>query len=175
MGKSQLAREYAYTHQEEYTSIWWISVPNISQDFVAIAYELVQYHAQCIARMGNPDYHRIAIALGLPPHTMTEAGQVSSSPETIEDVVGAVKRWLANIDNKRWLMIMDNHDDLKVDVGKYLPSSSSGHILITSRVPESARLGDGLELGGIREEDAIEILRKSARRDWTSFETREFI
>jgi hypothetical protein len=175
MGKSQLALEYAHAHQEEYSSIWWISVPNISQDIVAIAQDLVQHHAQHMAKTAQPDYHRIAITLGLPTHAVTETGRINASSKTIDDVISAVKRWLSAKDNKRWLMIMDNHDDLQVDVGKYLPSSSSGRILITSRVSDSARLGDSLELGGIREEDAIEILRKSARRDQASFETRESI
>jgi hypothetical protein len=174
MGKTELALQYAYQHLKEYTSVWWISVPAISQGFVGIAQALVQHHAQRVARTGQPDYSRIASMLGLPLDTVTENGQFKASEEAVAGVVEAVKGWLAADDNKRWLMIMDNHDDLEVDVEEYLPAGMTGSILITSRAPDSARLGTGsLEVEGIREEDAIEILRKSARKDTASFENRK--
>jgi hypothetical protein len=92
MGKSQLALEYAHAHQGEYTSVWWVNVPNMSKDFVSIAQELVEHHGQCISKTARPDYRRIAISLGLPPHAVTEAGQVDISPETINGVINGVKR-----------------------------------------------------------------------------------
>jgi hypothetical protein len=171
MGKSQLALQYAYVHKEEYTSIWWISVPTISRGFVSIAQELFRYHARSMAKRCQPDYHRIAAALGLPPNVVTETGLVRASEDAIMEVVTAVKGWLTAEDNQRWLIILDNHDDLKVDIMDYLPPSLSGSVIITSRVSDSARLGDSLEVVGVQEDDAIEILRKSARIDLASFET----
>ena len=42
------------------------------------------------------------------------------------------KLWLANID-KRWLCILDNADDRKIDYAAYFPSGHRGSIIITTR------------------------------------------
>jgi hypothetical protein len=175
MGKSELALQYAHEHQKEYSSIWWISVPTISQGFLGIAQELAQHHAQYMVRKNQLDYGRIAAALGLPPNTMTRTGRIQASEEAVMSIISTVKEWLAAEHNRRWLIILDNHDDPEVDVMKYLPSNLTGSIIITSRVPDSAHLGDSLEVVGADEEDAIEILRKSARMDLTLFGTRKLI
>lgn len=48
-------------------------------------------------------YRSIAATLDLPG---------ADDPKT--DVLGLVSRWLSNIDNGRWLMILDNADDINV-------------------------------------------------------------
>lgn len=46
------------------------------------------------------------------------------------EAVGAVKRWLEN--NPDWLLILDNADEIEM-TQEFIPSSQTGHILLTSR------------------------------------------
>ena len=79
--------------------------------------------------------------------------------------------WFAAEDNNKWLLIFDNYDDLKnVDIYDFLDPSSSGSILITSRSRDTGRIGKELEIQDVAEDEALEILRKSARRDTDLFE-----
>lgn len=42
--------------------------------------------------------------------------------------------WLSNV-QKRWLLIIDNADDERIDLSKYFPNNNRGHILVSTRVP----------------------------------------
>ena len=46
-----------------------------------------------------------------------------------------VKLWLA-CNSRRWLLIIDNVDDLEIDYSEYISSSKRGDILLTTRNPE---------------------------------------
>ena len=84
-------------------------------------------------------YRSIAATLDLPG---------ADDPKT--DVLGLVSRWLSNIDNGRWLLILDNADDIDVfqktqeegsskgnglnlPLSSYIPQSITGSVLVTTR------------------------------------------
>ena len=46
-----------------------------------------------------------------------------------------VAQWLAN-KSQRWLLIIDNADNLEVDYSQYMPSNKTGDIMLTTRNPE---------------------------------------
>jgi hypothetical protein len=63
---------------------------------------------------------------------------IGLSTETCGDNLRAVTNWLEDRSNGRWLMILDNADDIDLfkpgsGVSDYLPHSDHGSILITSR------------------------------------------
>lgn len=174
MGKTQLAIQYAHSYGNSYTSVWWVNAnttATLTKDFLKILYEIVSHHARLRTGTGqSPDYAWIATMLGLPFGTLDAAGKVSPVADT-EVVVEAVKGWLGNEDNSRWLLIVDNYDDLEnVDIADYLPREG-GRIIVTSRAQDSQRLGKGLEVEGAQMEDCLEILRKSAGTKLENFET----
>lgn len=165
IGKSQLAAEYAYTHENLYTSVWWVNANttlSLVQDFSAILQQLVSYHAQVRTSTGQrPDYSWIATLLRLPANAIDQEGQLVAATD-MKPIVQAVKSWLANKENQKWLIIVDNYDDLEaVDIADYLPQST-GSVIITSRAQQSRRFGSSFELDVVDLEDGIEILRKSA-------------
>ncbi|PVH80414.1 TPR-like protein [Cadophora sp. DSE1049] len=45
--------------------------------------------------------------------------------------------WLSS-QSKPWMLVIDNADDVEMDITKYFPSGSNGHILVTTRNPEVA-------------------------------------
>lgn len=60
----------------------------------------------------------------------------------LNEVVEAVKVWLSEVGNTRWLAVFDNYDNPKirgnadataVDIGKFLPDADQGSVIITTR------------------------------------------
>ncbi|MCK5661163.1 MAG: tetratricopeptide repeat protein, partial [Methanosarcinales archaeon] len=76
------------------------------------------------------DYVAIAELLNLPEKNEAEQNLV----------VASVKRWLGRKANTGWLLIFDNADNPNL-IKNYLPLSSKGHILLTSRAQAFDYLG----------------------------------
>ena len=175
IGKTQLAIQYAYSHRKDYTSVWWVNASTtqaLSQGFFGIAQQLLSYHIQVGSTTTGqrPEIAQIAIALGLPPDIVNQNGEVDASRDTMGNVVNAIKSWFAAEDNNRWLLILDNYDDVRnVNIDDFLDPSSSGSILITSRSRDTSRIGQEHEVQEVTEGEALEILRRSAHRDMASF------
>ncbi|PVF95715.1 hypothetical protein CPB86DRAFT_787723, partial [Serendipita vermifera] len=64
-----------------------------------------------------------------------------------------------------WLLIIDNADDPDLDLTPFIPSSSHGTIIITSRICDHGYLSPTahLELGAMQEKEAIETLCHASR------------
>jgi tetratricopeptide (TPR) repeat protein len=72
--------------------------------------------------------------------------------------VNAVKGWLSS--NQRWLLILDNADDLKM-VREFIPHEKNGHVLLTTRARATgavARFVEIQEMG--TKEGALFLLRR---------------
>ncbi|KAF2009243.1 TPR-like protein [Aaosphaeria arxii CBS 175.79] len=134
VGKSQLAVEYSYRVREIDDSIWvfWI-------------------HAGTTERFIE-GYRKIA-----------ERARISGRDDPGVDVLAIVNAWLSDESNGRWLLIVDNADDMEVitsnpsgglglprastggsagssrrPIWDYIPQSSNGSVLVTSRNREVA-------------------------------------
>ena len=172
IGKTQLAIQYAYVRQKDYTSVWWVNASTtqtLSQGFLGIAQQLLAYHAKETMAGLNLNSAQIAGALGLPSGVVDQNGKLTTSRDITEIVVNAVIAWFAADDNNQWLLIIDNYDDLKnVNIYEFLPQGSPGSVLITSRSRDTCRVGKALEIQEVTEDEALEILRKSAHWDMAS-------
>lgn len=71
--------------------------------------------------------------------------------------VAAVRSWME--DHTDWLLIFDNVDNLGM-VSDFIPSTSKGHILLTTQVPTTARIAQRVNIDGMDpEEGALLLLR----------------
>ncbi len=74
---------------------------------------------------------------------------------------------------KSWIMVFDNYDDVRAfdNIADLIPDAPNGRVLITSRHSESAQLasreGCAIELHGLAEDDALEVLFKNAKKPKT--------
>ncbi|KAF3936044.1 hypothetical protein ABW20_dc0100975 [Dactylellina cionopaga] len=69
MGKSQIALEYAYRHNRDYTAVFWVSAANettIKASFVDIVQRIVREQARISWPESEPDYEIVEIKLGIP-------------------------------------------------------------------------------------------------------------
>ncbi|KAF1951354.1 hypothetical protein CC80DRAFT_210229 [Byssothecium circinans] len=103
------------------------------------------------------DFITIAKALGSPAESVDEARQS-----------------LANT-KKRWLLVLDNADDVDVDYARYLPSGAQGAIILTSRNPQCSQYSTAPAeaLVGLDPEHSTQLLLKAARMPEEAWQSRE--
>ena len=182
VGKTQVALEYAYQCSKDYSSVLWInaqSLQSVQRSFADIAQRLVG-QLGITSEEVSPDYLQIARSLDLVglvdnngqlrvAHSVLPRADPDSHPETTnggaEQITVAVHQWLSREGNDEWLLILDNLDSLEtVDISNVLPQDPHGKILITSRRPESARLGHGVPLMHMGKEEALMLFSRSLSR-----------
>ncbi|KAJ3991159.1 P-loop containing nucleoside triphosphate hydrolase protein [Lentinula boryana] len=65
-----------------------------------------------------------------------------------------------------WLIVIDNADDPKIPLSRYLPSCDHGNVIITSRNPDLRDIANQyLELSDMLPEEGIQLLVKHAIKD----------
>ena len=74
--------------------------------------------------------------------------------------------WLS-ISSRPWLLVIDNADDPDMDISKFLPAGSMGHVLITTRNPAaiSYSTAGSFRFSGMDPEEAASLLLKAAYPD----------
>jgi cellulose biosynthesis protein BcsQ len=73
--------------------------------------------------------------------------------------IAAVKHWLET--NTKWLLILDDVDDLVV-AREFLPSSRKGHVVLTTRVHTTGTIAERIEVDNLEVKDgALFLLRRA--------------
>ncbi|KAI4860991.1 hypothetical protein F4820DRAFT_435222 [Hypoxylon rubiginosum] len=63
--------------------------------------------------------------------------------------------------NLKWLLVFDNYDDpTAFDLRDYIPNSTLGNVLITSRSTDTERIGPMVHISGMTEDEATQLLFK---------------
>ena len=140
IGKSQMAREYAKKHQDDYTAVFWVNAKSensLKGDLAGIARRL---------QLTN---------------VLDDTGRIGKGDNIMDTAISAIQEWFDEDENTDWLIILDNVDsqlgqvddvddeqflenDSTFDASRYMPTTPHGTVLITSRLSYVAR-----ELGGI--------------------------
>ncbi|KAK2022493.1 hypothetical protein LX32DRAFT_677191 [Colletotrichum zoysiae] len=94
MGKTQLSIEYARRHRSDYAATLWLNArdeTSLKQSFQQAARRIAQ------------EYPTVAYV------------QNAIANRDLDETTEAVKRWLDETGNDRWLIIYDNYDDVRFD------------------------------------------------------------
>ncbi|KAF3922111.1 hypothetical protein ABW20_dc0110461 [Dactylellina cionopaga] len=167
MGKTQIALEYAYRHHRDFTAVFWMSAASeetIRSSVIDIMQRIAKEQAKALTE-STSDYKIISSKLGI-PGLIDDRGIVSADPETVGDIRLALLHWLQIPGNSKWLLILDNADDLETfDVQEYFPNYGGGAILVTSRRPEFSYTSEAkkADLEGLDKESAVKLLLRLAQ------------
>jgi hypothetical protein len=162
IGKSSVALEYSFQHSGSYAAVFWAdatSEKSLYRTACSIAEQLVAHYArQGMATEEIASFLRLG---GL----LDTNGHIVRGEEEERRVVGAVKEWLTIESNGRWLLVLDNYDDIgAVNIHDLLPTCDAGHVIITSRRSDLQGLGKTLEIDEIDERSGILLLLKGANK-----------
>lgn len=94
----------------------------------------------------------------------TEIAKAVGAGQTAKDA----QLWLGNVKTE-WLVIFDNADDPKINLGTYFPICKHGNIIITSRNDGICNLArDGhCKIANLSVDDAVILLLKTAKEELT--------
>jgi len=163
MGKTQLALQYVYRHKTDHSSVFWVnatSEQSLKLGFTNIMQQLIQHHAQL---SDKPDYTEIGRLLGMTGKLDTLGKFTVQQPEEEQHIVDAVKQWFAAKGNIKWLLVIDNLDDLEsFDVSDYTPPCQHGAVIITSRRRDCVRRRRGVDVLQMQDGEAEKLLVQSA-------------
>ncbi|MEV0739608.1 FxSxx-COOH system tetratricopeptide repeat protein [Streptomyces sp. NPDC050549] len=134
VGKSQLALEYIYRHQQDYKVVCWIPAERESLILTALA--------------------NLAARLRLVP-AVQDGGSALAANTAVPAVLEALRSGV--YDN--WLLIFDNAENVDVVRG-YFPTNGPGKIIVTSRNREWERVATPLPVNVFEREESIELLQK---------------
>lgn len=137
-GKTQLVLHYIEKHKTEYDTILWIDAKD--KDAARASFE------------------RCCRALCLPMEASPEDKPLQDLP-----CVQAVLFWLQAVaENKRWLTVIDNADDLKWKVNSIIPRGKAGTVLVTSQDGQASRLLGGImptvKVDAMQPEEAVRLV-----------------
>ncbi|KAF5521006.1 putative mitochondrial chaperone BCS1-B [Colletotrichum aenigma] len=172
IGKTQTTIAFAKKHRDDYSAVFWLD----ARDTTAL----------------KLSYQSLAQRIATETSSVTYIKNALSNRD-LNETVSAVKRWLDEPKNNRWLMIYDNYDDVKLhtrrspsengtglqvgnknnagetgskayDIRPFFPNTEHGAILITTR-SSSVKLGQRVQLGKLADlEDSLAILASTSGR-----------
>ncbi len=139
-GKTQLAMKYCHLQSTQHKSIFWANASNeetLRQSYGVLA-EVI---SKRLRAMEFPD---------------------------LDSRIRYVKQTLGN-SLKHWLLVFDNYDIPShfETIQAFIPNAGHGAIIVTSRHPDSARLGCHIKVDGMHEAEALDLLLKRANSEPT--------
>lgn len=156
IGKTQLAIHYAVQSQERYTAIFWTNGRTEAELRLSLA----------------------GLAEQIPlPQSLSPSGKLKKGNVGLDQAIDAVMEWYEQKTNTKWLLIIDNVDsqmkavvgpqegsDESYDIRKYIPSVNRGHILITTRLSRLCRLGVGINVKEMDEDEGSDLISRASGR-----------
>jgi hypothetical protein len=165
MGKTQLAVAYAKRHRAEYSAIFWLD----ARDEASLKQGYVQVTRRILAN-----------------HPSIASLRTARDSQDVDKTVQAVREWLDNPKNNRWLIIYDNYDNpalgevgrgkdrqeygsaematMPYDIRPFLPETHHGAVLITTR-SSRVELGHPIPLRKLADvKDSLDILFHTSGR-----------
>jgi tetratricopeptide (TPR) repeat protein len=137
-GKTQLVLRYIKEHEKDYDTVLWIDVRS--------------------EKTARSSYERCCRTAGLPIEAATGDVPLQDTP-----VVQAMLSWLRSKgEDKRWLAVVDNADDLSWDVSGIVPTGKAGTVIVTSQDAQAARLLGGrtptVRVDAMEPEEAVRLV-----------------
>jgi len=159
VGKTQTAVEYANRHLNEYDYTFWAIAH--SQEALVSSYLTVagllnlpesKVNEQATAHSREAQLSNRVTVAGL-------SNLPESSAKKQPPAVDAVKRWLGS--HQRWLLILDNADDLGMACA-FIPSGKKGHLILTTRAQAVGAIARRVEIQEMgTDEGALFLLRRA--------------
>ena len=163
MGKTQLALTYAAEHIDKFSAILYVD--GSSESSIRLGFrDIAQRYLDHTVALTNDTERQSALRNFRLTPFMLPNGQLSNDSAHLPAITRAVKDILEQERNDKWLLILDNMDDLeKFSVEGFLPQTNARRVIITSRSTAAVRLGYAIEVDGVAEGEGVSILLNSAR------------
>jgi hypothetical protein len=166
VGKTQLVREFVFSHLAEFSSVVWLDARNVQSlrnGFASFMQRLLDSYV-AKSSVTPPPYLRVARYLGI-SELVDINGRITADSVALDEIMSACLQWFDREGNTDWLLVFDNVDDLEsFRVAEFFPTKMQGSIILTSRRTECCKLGKGWRLETLELQESISLLSKSYGR-----------
>ncbi|RAK81455.1 uncharacterized protein BO72DRAFT_492283 [Aspergillus fijiensis CBS 313.89] len=165
VGKTQIALEFAYRTEHNFSSTFWIDGSTQETVFYSIRdilKSITSYYRTNGFETDNPRFQTLKEALSLPGDKdwRYDSGYEKSRFERLRD---AFRQWLSYSENRNWLVILDNVNDLELyDFRQLLPVKPWGSVLITTTRTDLTVTWKSVEVLEMDESECVDLLRKTS-------------
>ncbi len=143
IGKTEIAREYLYRYQSNYSTILWVQdKPGISSS------TFLSDNITAIV-------HKLGLSL--------------TDPNNTSEAIAALKNWLST--HSDWLLVLDAVENIQI-TKDLLPAQRKGDVLITTRERSIASIAQIVEIEALSEEEN-ELSQKLATLFKAAFHSRD--
>ena len=164
IGKTQVAREFIDRYQKEYDAVHWFHGDNpeaLIKGFYNLARKIIIKYEKLDIQDGV--YRHLSSILQMPEDSLYNIRQNPQGKAAL--LIEAVLMWLDADDNRKWLLIYDNVDDLSFPLENFLPRGDHGNIIITSRRSTLAQRWIPLEVEQMSKNESLQLLRALSHLD----------
>lgn len=160
VGKTTLAKHYIQLHKSDISFVFWVwaeSWETAAGSYLDFANILVSYYSSKLPR------EKVEEKLGVTGVSeMVRAKSVLQLDRLrIMSVVRAVKDWLMQPENSKWLVVFDRVEPV-YNVQEFIPLTLSGRVILTSESERACRWGTKILVDSMNEEQAMEMLKTGA-------------
>jgi hypothetical protein len=162
MGKTQLALNYVAESCDRFSAVFFIDGSSESRARLGFR-DIAQRYVDLVMNIDQVEERQKTLQrLQLATFVLPD-GQLSQDSLHLPKITKAVNGILEQDGNNKWLLIIDNMDELdNFPIQDFLPKTSARRVIITTRLTAAIRLGYAIEVDGIEEEDGVKILLNSA-------------
>ena len=144
-GKTQLVLRYIEKHEKEYDCILWIDARS--------------------EETARSSFERCCRAIGLPIEHVSGPGRIQDSP-----AVQAVLQWLrGGAATRKWMVVVDNADQLNWGVERIVPAGEAGSVIVTSQDGHASQLvgrrSEVVVVEGMNPDEACSLLLKAVDKE----------
>ncbi|KAK4452200.1 hypothetical protein QBC34DRAFT_435996 [Podospora aff. communis PSN243] len=158
-GKTQLSVAYASAHRKEFDIIHWVDGNNKNNTLLSyqnLAQRLLDEAAQ-LSEDANASRRDLASRMRIGEHLRAD-GQIQAD----HDGAAMIQLLESDDENFTWLLIIDNVDDVEdYPLDSFIPRSSRGRIIITSRLTRVADYGTPIEVDQLELDTAVDMVLKA--------------
>lgn len=162
MGKTQLALNYAAEYANGFSAVF--CVDSSSENRARLGFRAIaqRYIDNLTALSDSKERQRALHQYQLDPYVLNNR-QLSNDSSHLPAITEAVNGILEQHGNDRWLLILDNMDDIETfPLHDFLPKTPARRVIITTRLTTASRLGYAIEVDGVEEDEGVAILFNSA-------------
>ncbi|KAJ6785774.1 hypothetical protein PWT90_03032 [Aphanocladium album] len=156
-GKTTLAKHYIQLHRSELSFVFWVwaeSWETAAGSYLDFANTLVTYYSNKMPR------EKVEEQLGLTgvAEMVCTKSVLHLDKNRVMSVVRAVKDWLMQPENSKWLVVFDGVEPI-YNVQEFIPLTLSGRVILTSEGEQASTWGSKILAHSMSEEQALELLR----------------
>lgn len=165
VGKTQVALEFAYRAQQNFSSIFWVDGSSPETVFYSIRdilKTITRHYKTNNLDANNPRFQALTEEFNAPQASewRHDSGYEHSRFERVRD---AFRQWLSYDANRNWLVILDNVDDLEsYNFRHLLPVKPWGTVLITTRRTDLTVTWKSIEVVEMDKTECVDLLKKTS-------------